>query len=91
MAVSEARDPVLVQRVRRPDGSVLLNLFNTGDTAAEKSIDARLAGLAFATAREGDAAFAGPVVGVTLRPHQSRQFLLSAARSGTRPPSRPSR
>jgi alpha-galactosidase len=91
MAVSEARDPVLVQRVRRPDGSVLLNLFNTGDTAAEKSIDARLAGLAFATAREGDAAFVGPVVGVTLRPHQSRQFLLSAARSGTPPPSRPSR
>ena len=37
-------DPVLVQRVRRGDGSVLVNVFNTGDLAAERLVPWELAG-----------------------------------------------
>lgn len=79
LAVSEAADPVLVQRVQR-EGRVVLNLFNTGEAVAHKRIDARLAGFAFATALEGDATSPGPSFDVTLRAHQSRQFVLTAAR-----------
>jgi alpha-galactosidase len=31
-------DPVVVQRVERDDGSFLVNLFNTGDTRAERAV-----------------------------------------------------
>ena len=70
--------PVLVQRVRQADGTVLLNVFNTGEQAAEKPIDQALAGMAFASARGGVDVIVGPAFTVHLRPHQSRQFILSA-------------
>jgi alpha-galactosidase len=42
VVISEG-DPVLVQRVRQPDGSVLLHVFNTGDREEERLIEGRLA------------------------------------------------
>lgn len=74
MAVSEG-DPVLLQRVRRPDGSVLLNVFNTGDEPVERLVAWSDFGATVALAvREGDAALAASADGVfvALRPHQSR-------------------
>jgi alpha-galactosidase len=41
MAVSHG-DPVLIQRVRRGDGTTLVNVFNTGDTATERVAEGRL-------------------------------------------------
>jgi hypothetical protein len=74
MAISEG-DPLLVQRVRRPDGSVLLNVFNTGDVAIERLVTWELAGGRGEVAEDGavlEANDDGFVVG--LRPHQSRLF-----------------
>lgn len=42
--VSEG-DPVLVQRVQRDDGTVLINLFNTGDGQTEQLVQWKLTGL----------------------------------------------
>ncbi len=76
MAVSEG-DPVLLQRVRRPDGTVLLNLFNTGDRAVERLIGWADCGMATPLAIEEDG-IALPATAdgifVALRPHQSRLF-----------------
>lgn len=76
MAISEG-DPLLVQRVRRPDGSVLLNVFNTGDVAIERLVAWELAGGHGEVAEDGAVIKAnddGFVVG--LRPHQSRLFVV---------------
>ena len=76
MAVSED-DPVLLQRVLRPDGTMLLNLFNTGDRAVEHLISWRDGGMAtpLAIEEDGIALRATPDgVFVALRPHQSRLF-----------------
>ena len=43
VVIGEA-DPVLIQRVHRPDGVVLLNLFNTSDAPAERLIPWSMAG-----------------------------------------------
>lgn len=76
MAVSEG-DPVLLQRLRRPDGTVLLNLFNTGDRAVERLIGWADCGMATPLAIEEDG-IALPATAdgifVALRPHQSRLF-----------------
>jgi alpha-galactosidase len=76
MAVSEG-DPLLVQRVRRADGSVLLNLFNTGDDPVERLIDWDLAGKR-GEVSEDDTVVATDDAGmlVQLRPHQSRLFVV---------------
>ncbi|MDB6088825.1 MAG: alpha-galactosidase [Gammaproteobacteria bacterium] len=42
-AVVSEGDPVLIQRVQRPDGAVLINVFNTGDASAERLITWSLA------------------------------------------------
>ena len=82
MMVSEG-DPVLVQRVRRADGSVLLNVFNTGDLAADRLIPWALAGF-----REPAARDRGRRRGChdrrrgctsALGPHQSRQLEFAAS------------
>jgi hypothetical protein len=49
-------DPVLVQQVPQPDGSVLINLFNTAETAADRVVP-------------GDAARG---MRVSLAPHEAR-------------------
>lgn len=76
MAISDG-DPVLLQRVRRSDGSVLLNVFNTGDEPVERLIAWSDFGAtsAFAIAESGETlpTVLGGVV-VALRPHQSRQL-----------------
>jgi hypothetical protein len=41
MAISHG-DPVLIQRVRRGDGTTLLNVFNTGGAATERMVEGRL-------------------------------------------------
>lgn len=38
MAISHG-DPVLLQRIRRPDGTVLINVFNTGDASVERVVE----------------------------------------------------
>jgi len=77
MAVSEG-DPLLVQRVRRPDGSVLVNVFNSGDTATERLIGWDLAGARGAVTEGGAAMDAdGGGILVNLRPHQSRLFRIA--------------
>ena len=38
MAVSHG-DPVLIQRVRRRDGSRLVNVFNTGEAPVERTVE----------------------------------------------------
>lgn len=76
MAVSEG-DPLLVQRVRRADGSVLVNLFNTGDNPLERLVGWDLAGRQGAVMEDGavvDPEHAGILV--RLRPHQSRLFVI---------------
>ena len=76
-----AGEPVIVQRVRKPDGSVLVNVFNTGDLAADFLVSWEAAGLsgAFTVAEIGRS---GPVVRtasglhLSLAPHQSRLLQL---------------
>ncbi len=76
MAVSEG-DPVLVQRVRRADGSVVLNVFNTGDAPAEKLVGWELAGGRGRVTEDGAAVETGDAgIRVSLRPHQSRVFVI---------------
>ena len=82
MPVAEG-DPVLLQRVRQPDGSVLIHLFNTGDSRADRLVEYRWAGL-------GDAVDVEPLeaedrsekarsgVHVVLRPHASCLLRFSA-------------
>lgn len=77
MAVSEG-DPLLVQRVRRKDGSVLLNLFNAGDEATERVIGWNLAGMQGQVTEDGtEIATDDEGVVVALRPHQSRCLLIT--------------
>jgi alpha-galactosidase len=77
MAVSEG-DPLLLQRVRRADGSVLLNVFNTGDAATERMIGWGDAGTRGQVSEDG-APIASDADGilVKLRPHQSRLLLVT--------------
>lgn len=75
MVVSEG-DPVLVQRVRQPDGAVLINLFNTGDYEADRLVEWRWAGLSGALDvksldASGRCEQTGSGVHVVLRPHAS--------------------
>lgn len=79
MALSQG-DPLLVQRVQRTDGSVLVNVFNTGDTPTERFIDWKLAG-AEGNVTEDDAPVACDQHGwlVRLRPHQSRLFRIATS------------
>lgn len=77
MAVSEG-DPVLLQRVRRADGTVLLNVFNTGDEPVERLVLwADFGATGPLTVREGDTELAASADGVfvDLRPHQSRVLI----------------
>ena len=75
-AISHA-DPILVQKVRKEDGSVLVNLFNTSDHAADRLLTWHFFdqpgpvlieedGLPFPGGSEG--------IQVLLRPFQSRRF-----------------
>jgi hypothetical protein len=76
MMVSEG-DPVLVQRVRRVDGSVLANVFNTGDLATDRLVPWALAGSPgpVPVTEEGAPVTASARgVHVALGPHQSRQL-----------------
>lgn len=77
MAVSEG-DPLLVQRVRRPDGSLLVNVFNTGDDSTERLIGWELAGGHGDVTEDGGAVQtdSGGIL-VRLRPHQSRLFRIA--------------
>ena len=80
MMVSEG-DPVLVQRVRRADGSVLVNVFNTGELAADRLIPWELVGSAQPrSVTEGGAGARASAAGVhvALAPHQSRQLEFAA-------------
>jgi alpha-galactosidase len=78
-AVAHA-DPVLVQKVERPDGSVLVNVFNTAGHAADRLIRWQTFGRQ-APAQVHEAGTPCPHgdegIPVTLRPHQSRQFVCS--------------
>jgi alpha-galactosidase len=78
MAVSEG-DPVLIQCVRRADGSVLLNVFNTGDAAIERFVTFALAGLPTAHVAEAGMTLDTTAEGVAveLAPHQSRQLVFT--------------
>jgi hypothetical protein len=38
-------DPVLIQRVRKPDGTVVVALLNTGSAPAEREVDGVLLSL----------------------------------------------
>lgn len=70
MAVSEG-EPVLVQRVRRGNGSVLLHVFNTGEVAVERLLGWELAGLGPGARVSGEGVVGEAGVFVRLRPHQS--------------------
>lgn len=79
-------DPVLIQQVRRADGSILVNVFNTGGQAASRLVPwSRFDATAPVPVEED-----GPVPTVTadgihvaLRPYQSRQFIRAANGHGT--------
>lgn len=74
MAVSEG-DPLLVQRVRRGDGTVLVNVLNTGDYATERLIGWDLAGARGRVTADGaeiDADADG--FPARLGPHQARLY-----------------
>jgi hypothetical protein len=67
---------VLVQRVRQPDGAVLINLFNTGDYETDRLVEWRWAGLTGALDVKvldagGRCEQTGSGVHVVLRPHAS--------------------
>jgi len=77
MAVSEG-DPLLVQRVRRPDGTVLVNVFNTGDDATERLISWDLAGRRGRVTEDSlEVETDDSGILVRLRPHQSRLFVIA--------------
>ncbi|WP_309083729.1 alpha-galactosidase [Chelativorans sp.] len=81
LAVAEG-DPVLLQRVRRADGSVLLNVFNTGALPAERLVPWELFGGQgeMKVSEDGTpcpASAAG--IFVRLAPYQSRLLLAVAA------------
>lgn len=68
-------DPVLIQRVRRADSTVLLNVFNTGGLPTERLLRWDLAGLSgpVPVTEDGMGVRAGPEgVPVALQPFQSR-------------------
>jgi alpha-galactosidase len=44
-AIATGGDPVLIQRVRHSESKVVLNVFNTGDTAVERLVPWRVAGV----------------------------------------------
>jgi hypothetical protein len=73
MMVAQA-DPVLIQRVSRIDGTVLLNVFNTGDEPVQRLIPWHLTGVdAVEVFEDGQAVEASDDgVALALRPHQSR-------------------
>jgi alpha-galactosidase len=78
-AVAHA-DPVLVQKVERPDGSVLVNVFNTAGHAADRLLRWETFGRQVpAPVHEAGTSCPHDAEGipVTLRPHQSRQFVCS--------------
>jgi hypothetical protein len=74
-------DPVIVQRVRKTDGSVLVNVFNTGDLAVDFLLAWEAAGLD-TTALVAEIGAAEPPfrtasgLDLRLRPHQSRLLSL---------------
>ncbi len=72
-------DPVIVQRVRRADGSTLVNVFNTGDADAERLLPWSLAGESGPvpiTTRFGlPAAVEYAGVTVTIPPHASHLLI----------------
>ena len=76
-----AGDPVIVQRVARPDGSVLVNVFNTGDLAVDFLLGWEATGLRGSPfVSEGDA-LEPPLhtqsgLHLRLSPHQSRLLSL---------------
>jgi hypothetical protein len=77
MAVSEG-DPLIVQRVRRGDGRVLINVFNTGDEPMERLVGWELIGTRGGLAERGvDIDATGLGIFVELRPHQSRLFVVT--------------
>mgnify|MGYP001400282920 CR=1 FL=1 len=74
MAVSHA-DPVLIQRARQADGSLLVNVFNTGDRATERLVPWSIFeghGPVFEDAERCVEGSHG--IPVHLHPYQSRQF-----------------
>lgn len=79
MAVSHA-DPVLVQQVARPDGSVLVNIFNTGGEVVERLVNwATLGKRGSAVIHEAGEPSHSSEDGIflTLRPYQSRQLIVT--------------
>jgi alpha-galactosidase len=80
-----ARDPVLVQRARRPDGSVWVNVLNAGDEPADRTVTWETAGSgADAEVRPLDAVQTWQRteqgVRVTLPPRTACRFAFSGAR-----------
>jgi alpha-galactosidase len=76
MAVSEG-DPLIVQRVMRNDGTVLLNVFNTGDEPTERLVSWEVAGGGGAVTEDGVAVTVeDDGILVRLRAHQSRVFVV---------------
>ena len=80
-------DPVLIQRVHRPDGVVLLNVFNTGDVPAERLIPWSMSGFgpdSMAFTSPGGHALSGTDQGVRVRvpPHAN---CLCEFRAASRP------
>lgn len=76
VVVSEG-DPVLVQRVRLDDGSVRLNVFNTGDEAAQRTIPWSVAGCSSDAVITSTDPGPSPTahdsgIRVTIQPHASR-------------------
>src|SRR5688572_3568169 len=81
MVVSEG-DCVLMQRVRQPDGAVLIHLFNTGDQMADRLVEWQCAELGdtvdvqlLDAGHSYEKMEAG--VQVLLRPHASCRLLFS--------------
>ena len=92
MAVAHA-DPVLVQQSPGADGTILVNVFNTGDRPADRLIRWEIFGhkTAVPISENGEAcATAAEGLHVCLRPYQSRQFLTTSNRqaSGLEPETR---
>jgi len=76
--VQSHADPVLVQVVERADGTVLVNLFNTGSTTEDRLLDWRTFGPdtpSTVTENGQRCASTSSGIPVQLRPYQSRQFI----------------
>jgi hypothetical protein len=76
-----AGDPVIVQRVARPDGSILVNVFNTGDRGVDFLLDWEVTGLRGSASFSETEALEPPLrtesgLHLRLAPHQSRLLSL---------------